>query len=315
MALRSLATRAGEAGRELMGVHTQLHQQSARVSTTETTLSLLQEGFHALTDAQDLDRDTCAAVGTKIETIENRQIRILRRIKQFKVRLEKEITAAQTKESKNRKEAQQRNEAVAAATRQKLKEMELKNNALENTVNSLQVENQWMKETLKTNTAVLETTRQEVREQNKSTGRLITEMEKMTTALVHSEKRHQLRSEELDKTVFDATATMEEKHRCATRTVEESIQQLSATVEQKSNDMHIKVRASAQRQNLLRASVDDALTALATELKATLTMTRTVEQKFDRIVDSVDVATAENNMRFDAISQAIQALAAVVDDS
>ena len=82
MALRALATRAGEAGRELMGVHTQLHQQRSRVETVETTMHLLQEGFHALTETQDNDRELNYTTVTKMNTIEERQVRKAQKAKE-----------------------------------------------------------------------------------------------------------------------------------------------------------------------------------------------------------------------------------------
>jgi hypothetical protein len=93
MALRALATRAGEAGRELMGVHTHLHQQGNRIEKVESMVALLKEGFQALTDDQDKEGYEYQ-INLKINTIEERQIRILRRIKAFKSRLESEMITA-----------------------------------------------------------------------------------------------------------------------------------------------------------------------------------------------------------------------------
>jgi len=311
MALRALATRAGEAGRELMGVHTQLHQQRTRVETVETTMHLLQEGFHALTETQDNDREVNYTTVNQMNTIEERQVRILRRLKAFKGRLANEMVIAK----KNNLETLQTTQLLSEEYIEKFKGLTTKNQTLEQEVNNLKVKNGWLGETVKTLSTELDSTRHDVQEQNKMTARVLSEMDRITAAVQAMGQRQTSQFEQMDQKIATVETRVSDQNSSFHQTMQEKIDYLMNDVQQRSDDMAVKLRASVKRQSLLRGSVDEALTALATELKASLSMTRAVEHKCESIADTIGGTENENNLRFDAISQAIQALAAVVDDS
>jgi DNA repair exonuclease SbcCD ATPase subunit len=320
MALRALATRAGEAGRELLGVHTQLHQQTTRVETAEHTLQLLQEGFGALTDAQDNDREHVHLIAEQNEKVEQRQVRVLRRLKALKGRLEKEVKAMKEANIETLQhsqavsdEAKQRSDLLSTEVRHRMEELQTKNSTLEQQVESLTVKNQWLTDTVGTLKTELDTTRTEVRDQGNITARMIGEMERITTAVDSIGQRQRNSAKDLEKRLEDSTKTATNRQVAFQSTMEETLQHLVDELERKAADTNITLRASLKRQSSLRASVDDALTALATELRASLSMTQTVEKKAEAIVENMSSVATENNVRFDAISQAIQALAAVVD--
>lgn len=302
MALRALATRAGEAGRELLGVHTQLHQQAQRVDAAERTADLLQEGFNALTDAQDGDREVTYALSTGVDKIEERQVRILRRTKNLKIRLEKEVTATR-----------EMNAETAKRSKVAFDELRAKNMELQSLVESLEAKNQWFEEALQTTNKELETTKNEVREQNKLTVRLVCEMERITAAVDGIDQRQRIVADDLMQRVDDSFKTNETNNVSFHETMQEATRVLNDELQRKSEEMNLSLRACVKRQSMLRASVDDALTALATELRASLSMTQAVEKKCESIVDGMSTVGSDNNMRFDVISQAIQALAAVID--
>ena len=306
MALRALATRAGEAGRELMGVHTQLHQQSSRVDTVEHTLGLLHEGFGCLTDAQDNDREN-------IQIIFSRQVRVLRRLKALKLRLEKEINATKAAATETFEQSKSRNEILSQKVFEYMDELKVKNTTLENKMEILTQKNIWLTNNVTTLKTELDATRQEMREQGQLSARMISEMERITTAVDGIGTRQSNASQDLIQRVADADKISHQQNQIFQATINETVQQLEEELQRKAEDTSIMLRASLKRQSLLRASVDDALTALATELRASLSMTGAVEKKCESIVGDMRSTDSENNMRFDAISQAIQALAAVVD--
>ena len=313
MALRALATRAGEAGRELMGVHTQLHQQSSRVDTVEHTLGLLHEGFGCLTDAQDNDRENIQIISEKNSVIEERQVRVLRRLKALKLRLEKEINATKAAATETFEQSKSRNEILSQKVFEYMDELKVKNTTLENKMEILTQKNIWLTNNVTTLKTELDATRQEMREQGQLSARMISEMERITTAVDGIGTRQSNASQDLIQRVADADKISHQQNQIFQATINETVQQLEEELQRKAEDTSIMLRASLKRQSLLRASVDDALTALATELRASLSMTGAVEKKCESIVGDMRSTDSENNMRFDAISQAIQALAAVVD--
>jgi ribosome-associated translation inhibitor RaiA len=136
------------------------------------------------------------------------------------------------------------------------------------------------------------------------------------TQTVNTMGKNQTNQNELLHQKIAKTETfLTEKSTSVYASMNEKIDKITNDVNIYSNDTSVKLRASLERQSLLRESVDDALTALATELRASLSMTGAVEKKCESIASTMSDTDSENTMRFEVINQAIQALAAVVDDS
>jgi chromosome segregation ATPase len=322
-ALRALASDASRAGLELLGVHGQLHDHLAqiasnsqscdrlntRASAADRTLGLLRDGFDALTEQMDQDRESALSTASVADGAVAYQRRLARRLAESDATLGRGVAEARRTAEEAADSAREATGAAHARMDQMGADMNAlmqENDALKTKVEGLASRNEWLHSKMETYESQLEAGAASRLKMERVLARVLGEMERLTLAVADHKRHNQESFDRLGEQVGQASGLGErlgQLGRMQAGTVA-GVEALRAEVRKNERTM---LQASS-RSGELRKDVDTALTAVATEMRGGLVVTMGLEERLGSVEAGLDA-------RFGVVSEAIRALSAVVSTS
>lgn len=280
-----------------------------RAAAADRTLGLLRDGFDALTEQMDQDRASALSTAKTADGAVSYQRRLARKLAESSDTLERGVAEAQRTAEEAADSAREATGATHARMDQMVADMKTlmqENDALKTKVEGLASRNEWLYSKMETYQSQLEAGAASRLQMEQVLAKVIGEMERLTLAVADNKRHNQEGFDRLGEQVGQASGLGERVGQLSRvqAGTEAGVEALRAEVRKNERTM---LQAS-KRSGELRKDVDAALTAVATEMRGGLIVTKGLEERLGSVEAGLDA-------RFGVVSEAIRALSAVVSTS